>query len=750
MSGISPWMAAVRQRLLDPDLPFVYEQRRGAYRFTVHLLDDACWIVISSKKGRHLGFRAAYAPHDRLLPGVLSAGEKRAELRLQGITGEYSVEIDFPDPAMPLFRCRTRLIPAMDISITCWPRDLVPLGSGKLPDGELHVSQMGLRSGLLYFSCYGKECSSLLYFQNLTSLAGYNIDTQTSAGHTVSGTWPEVGFSLPPSGDRVIKRGKEYTLSDAFLLPDTHTPKNPLDKAEQFMTLLAQVYCHVPRPATQYVHWPEVLQAALRDLTTRPGCWQQAGGQAYLNAYVCDYKTPAEAMVQLAVLLPLMDYAEWSGEKLPVIEALRKGLPAFYDEKAKTVGRWLPIQHALLDGSEEHKKAHVIDAWYLHHPLLNLGRMALKGDDEAKRLFLNSMDFVIRVARHFKYQWPVFYDIYTLDVIKPETAPGMGGEQDVAGVYAHVMLKAYALTNDQKYLQEAKKAAGTLEEKGFALFYQANNTAFAAGAMLQLYKLTGQRRYLRLSYLCLANICKNFWLWDCNYGNGEHFSSFFALFPLNDAPYTAVYEEQEGFAAFHDYLSESNGIPLLPAVSVLLPEFIRYMLHRAAYYYPPKVPPDMLSPESKSGELDRGMYIPVEDLQDGWQKSGQIGQEVYGAGLPFTLVPRHYHVLAEAGCAIFIDYPTSGLLFRRTARTVYLQVLGDQRFHCRLIVMPLEDKRLPDFSLKAGTVQIEGKINRQGYPEFIVPAGQKIALSWSAKHSPKKQKHGTKRSTHAG
>ena len=64
-------------------------------------------------------------------------------------------------------------------------------------------------------------------------------------------------------------------------------------------------------------------------------------------------------------------------------------------------------------------------------------------------------------------------------------------------------------------------------------------------------------------------------MWDCNYG----------LYPLNDAPYTAAYEEQEVFCALHDYLTHAEGVEILPSVRLLLAKFIRYTVDRAVYYY---------------------------------------------------------------------------------------------------------------------------------------------------------------------
>ena len=82
-----------------------------------------------------------------------------------------------------------------------------------------------------------------------------------------------------------------------------------------------------------------------------------------------------------------------------------------------------------------------MDSWYLYHSLLNLSRLALHEDGIAKKLFLDSLDYAVQVARKFKYQFPVFYDLDTMEVIKAESKEGHGGENDVAGQYAHLMMQ---------------------------------------------------------------------------------------------------------------------------------------------------------------------------------------------------------------------------------------------------------------------------------------------------------------------
>jgi hypothetical protein len=54
--------------------------------------------------------------------------------------------------------------------------------------------------------------------------------------------------------------------------------------------------------------------------------------------------------------------------------------------------RWLPAAADKLEGEEEQKEPMTMDSWYLHHPLLNLSRLALKGDKVAEKLFVDSLE----------------------------------------------------------------------------------------------------------------------------------------------------------------------------------------------------------------------------------------------------------------------------------------------------------------------------------------------------------------------
>src|SRR5690606_18941281 len=252
--------------------------------------------------------------------------------------------------------------------------------------GKIHTHQQGGRSGQLFFSYTKPETGSVFYFQNLTAMSEYCDACETKLTDSVGGSWPEIGFQFPVNTEKPIPANREFTISDAFVLFSENVPENNYDIIRQYLDYLAAIYVLLPKPDVNYTDWLDIAKKTLEGLDYNKGCWQQVEGTAYLNAYLCDYKTPAEIMVQLAVLLPLKEYLEWKGEKHRIFDELNTGLEAFYDESIKTIVRWHPALEDNLDNSEEQKQPMVMDSWYLHHPMLNLARLATKGDKAAEKL----------------------------------------------------------------------------------------------------------------------------------------------------------------------------------------------------------------------------------------------------------------------------------------------------------------------------------------------------------------------------
>lgn len=685
--NLSAWAATVQEQIARSDA--AYESVAQNRAITVHNTGDSIWMVVESSNGHKTAFRAAFAMGQHFEEVSIRKNQSGVKFSTSTALGQYTITVSCPQNT-PVIRYTTLFKAVEPLLIPFAPRDILPLTeNGHIGNttGTIHVRQVGSRSGQLFFSQTHPQNGTTLYFQNLSALSEYCQDVQATAAETVGGQWPEIGFKLPTNPGVALQADKQYTLSDAFICWSADIPQNAFGLAELYLEQLAAIYTQLPLPPTQYRDWIEISKLGLKEIDQNKGSWTYSGGHPYLNAYLCDYKTPPEIMVQLAVLSAIVEYKDWTGLEIGLIAEIKAGVPAFYDPKLHTLSRWLPGLRQNLDGSEEQKAPMTMDSWYLHHPLISLSRLAVEGDKEAKDLLLQSVEYAIRVAHHFNYRWPVFYKMDTLEVLKAETSKGMGGEKDVAGSYAYIMVNLYRLTGEKRYLNEAIKAAKSLEQFGLDIFYQANNTAFSAVAMLRLYDQTKDRLYLRISYLCLAGIIKNVQLFEGKYGNGKNFPSFFGVYPLNDAPYKAAYEEMEVYAALNDYIKEAAQIdaPIIGSVKLLLAEFVRYCVNRLPFYYPPMLPAGILADEIKTGELDPKLWIPVEDLYDGWEKNGQVGQEVYGAGVGFGVVPRQYVKLRGDDFLLFTDYPITNL--RHFSNKVTFRLLGDSRLKCKVMLL---------------------------------------------------------------
>jgi len=626
-----------------------------------------------------------------------------------------------------IVRCTTSLLPIGDTRITDWPRDVLAAAP---EGGTIHTSQRGLRSGIVFASGPQSSPFSVFYFQNFSALNDYFTATKRTPADTVGGVWPLLGYAPPSGEDCVVPKAHEIVISDAFVSLIEDAPRSEEAVAALYLDTLASVYALLEKPAPRYHAWAERAGSALRALSLSPLCTYERQGRRYLMPYVADEAKPPESMVQFTVAVNAGEYDRWRNETSVLSTTLRANAASFFDEAVGSIVRWLP--GAIFDDAqaEDNMSHEAMDSWYLHHALFNVFRIAREGDRKARELFQKSLPFIERVAHRFDYHWPVFFNLKTLEIIRAEAKPGEGGETDVAGLYALVMIHAYEMFGDVAYLDEAEIAVTHLRGLGFNLAYQLNTTGFAAEAALRLWKMTHKRRYLALSENCLANIFDNVWLWQCDYEHARHYPTFFGLFPLPDAPYLAPYEEMEAHAKFHDFLA-LGGDDVRPSLQLLLAEYQKHALDRCWYYYPDTLPVDAIAEKIRNGWIERGLSVPLEDLRDGREASGQVGQEVYGAGLPFVMTSRHYTRLDGSGMLAFCDYPMYDFVATRNGGS--WRVGGDPAGTCTLRVIPVDasaEARSISTSIRAGSVSVpvEGTLSAEGHALFELRGGAAIEI----------------------
>jgi len=696
------------------------------FRFALHRGARGLWIVVEADDAQTFALRAAHVATGSISVNHLEKRPKGASVEISTDVGAFRVVVDArTDGCLTTLHAVTTLIPSHDLRLGRQPRDLIAIETqGVTPQrsGRLYTRQHGYQTGSLFAACSGTRGASLFYLQNFTSLAAYFEDTKTTPKDSVGGTWPEIGFALPTSEEHPLLASDEYTLSDAYLVLGPKAPEDDGEAARAYLDALAVVVSRMADRPRSYRDWPKRALETVYDLSLSPECTIEARGRRYLAPYVNSKNKPPESMVQLTVLVALLEFERWLGRTFELSREISAGLPAFFREDLGTVVRWLPGER-FDEKEDEHQNHEAMDSWYLYHVLFNLSRLAALGRADARELFERSLPYAIRVAKRFAYRWPIFFNLTTLDVIQSEASKGSGGENDVAGLYALVMLHAHDLLGDRTYLDEARLATEAMEGLGFGLSYQTNTTGFAAEAAARLWKKTGEARYYDLALIALANVFDNMALWESRYGNARHYSTYFGLYPLRGAPYIAAYEELEALAKFHELLAMA-GDDLPKSVTLLASEFAKSLVSRGWNYYPGDLPAEALAPKARNGTVRRELAIPLEDLQDGLLQSGQVGQEIYGAGLALVCATRHSVRVPGRPFLMFCEYP-----LQLIAKNRY-RVAGDPRMTCTVRLVPTgADARVPlDAVGVRGSKRSKPVRSVEGHVRFEVRGGDELTI----------------------
>lgn len=702
---------------------------------TIATGSDSLWAIVRRAGKGGIALRVAQSPggyHSaRKLRGDGNGGGGDVRIALEGSAGTQQLTVRTYDDEVPVLRFTTAMTPTVDLLVPYCPRDVYPLDAHDDPlgaRGQVEAAQRGLNSGICYFRLSEPEFGSILYFQNFTSLNARFRYTKTTPDGAVGGEWPELGY-LPPTPPQSpqppldpLPAGECVTVYDAVVAFHDDADGDEHTMALRYLSLLGAIYRRIELPELTYHDWIERAERSLRDLAEAPEASVRHYGFRYLHPYTnAEYP---DSMVQLSVVAALRDYEAWTGRDLPLKAELAKGLRKFYDRRLGTLRRYLPNV-----GSDKDKDA--VDSWYLYHPLMNLGRLALDGDRQADKLFRQSIDFAIKAAHHFDYKWPIQYKVTDFSVITAARDDQGLGQTDVGGIYAYVMLQAFELTDEKRFLDEARAAIRAAQGMRFELNYQANLTAWGAAACMRLWRIDNDPAFLTQSYVYVASFFHNVAMWESEIGHAKHYANFLGVTALHDAPYMAMYECFDSFAAFERYLKD-GGPDLDANVRMLVSEYCRYALDRAWYYFPDALPLEVVASEQResNGHIDRTLSFPVEDLYVDGQQAGQVGQEIYGCGSAFVFATRAFHRFDNAPFLLFCDHFMLAA-DRPSERTIAFQLAGGESCTAQLRVLRTGRRALPKVTIQ--TASGDGVRPHHSAPDHIsfhIPAHGRLSLSW--------------------
>lgn len=487
--------------------------------------------------------------------------------------------------------------------------------------------------------------STILYWVDLTALNPYIETTGASTVGTPQRRGQRFGHNITGTELRRLEQGKSSLLYDSYLYLTPGVPTDETAMFRRYLTQVSDVYDLVLRPRDPLPDWRNLADETLRALSD-PDTWVELDGQRYWRAYVADTRETVEAITQLDVGLAAARYAARYGDQpvaTEIVDDVVAGLPDFYNPSFGMFQNQGPIA---ITGDQRRG-----DTWYELGHALKAAEFGALGYEVPADLALRSQASWIEFAETVNYNFPQFYNFATWE--------GTGREPDAAGGYALYMLRLSDLGCGEPCEQQAKAAVRTYGGSGFGFAYETHMTAAAALAAAELADRTGDDTWLESAYGPIANLMRLSWLHEVDYGPAAEARTFFGLAPTQQAAAITAKEQYETWIYLTEFLRLAHG-RVDPAVEKLVAEFSYHTLVTLASSLPPLLPAGVSTeypsayPSVTTNRLD--LFIPLEDMRDGRETWGVIGQEVYGAGMAPTFAALAY-LSPVPGVTIYSGYP---------------------------------------------------------------------------------------------
>jgi hypothetical protein len=236
---------------------------------------------------------------------------------------------------------------------------------------------------------------------------------------------------------------------------------------------------------------------------------------------------------------------------------------------------------------------------------------------------------------------------------------------DEVGGYLYTLLLYHKLTGEDKYLTEAKAAGDRVLKSGFEFPYEFFTTSVVPVAMLRLYKITGDNKYLQGSYIPLAACLRHSWFFNPQYREYKG-RTIFLLTEGMPGVYANGWEESAMMHYLYLYLIEGQN-DLMPEAVQLTSELLRYKCTSLADSLPPLLPDKSILytgiPREWHMPVRQDWYLPVEGFGYlEWDKTGlhdrlgRVSQGTYNVGALPDAAMLQFHRLND-NLFLYVETP---------------------------------------------------------------------------------------------
>ncbi|MCX7918194.1 MAG: hypothetical protein N3A72_01035 [bacterium] len=448
----------------------------------------------------------------------------------------------------------------------------------------------------------------------------------------------EFGYERPQSYR--IPKGKTVTLADTYLYLRPVTNHDNITICKNFVEMLADIYQYIYKPPMIKTDWAnDIVPQMVNDIMRIENTSIVLGKYKIPRAYVHYEHEDSQLWTIVQLLHPLELYIKKYPGKKNAVELrnrLNESLPLFFDKEWKGFHNNLaPINQDVF-----------FTVVYIFTPAVIIADLARLGNQNATTMLMGFRDRLLIMGKAYNYEMA---DIWLRDFSKQKGYY----QTDALCCYMYVMMALYELSGgkDKECLSAAIAAAKRLELRCMDLMWEANMTAAGVVACEQLYKATGDEKYRALAYIPLANVLRECWLWESDYGAGEKTVTFWSVCPCPGAPTTAEFEAHRMRYHFKEYQKMASDF-LSSNVNALLIDSWKRGPTQSRFALPPILAKEGLiqymakegKTQTNCGEIRYTQMIPFEDVRATWgtdlewwqnnTKLGAVGQEIYGAGGP--------------------------------------------------------------------------------------------------------------------